>query len=239
MNSAAPFTTPSFYDWQQGSSLRQRWPGLLAVVVLHLLLFYTLQQGLLQRAVHVVIPAVVYARMLPPPPAKLPPPPPAVAAPKDLTKNPLPYIPAPVIPQQVKENVQLAKTEEVPLQAPTPSQSSGTTPVQISAVSSNESSPAASAPRLITSGVQYLQAPQPQYPQASKRMGEQGKVMLKVLINEKGRAEHVDVAQSSGFQRLDQAARLAVLHAIFSPHLENGKAISVLAMVPIVFELDA
>lgn len=69
-------------------------------------------------------------------------------------------------------------------------------------------------------------------------MQEEGKVVLRVLINELGRPDRIDVQQSSGSARLDRAAQEAVQRARFQPHIENGQAIAVFATVPIVFKLD-
>ncbi len=87
------------------------------------------------------------------------------------------------------------------------------------------------------SHVEYLQAPKPDYPLSAKRAGEQGKVLLRVLVDEKGRPERVDVRESAGFARLDEAARQAVLRASFKPHVEDGRAVPVYVMVPISFAL--
>jgi protein TonB len=86
--------------------------------------------------------------------------------------------------------------------------------------------------------VEYVQPPQPEYPAQSRRLGEQGRVLLRVLVNEQGRAQAVEVQQSSGFARLDAAAREAVLRARFRPHMADGKAVTVYAIVPISFRLD-
>ena len=50
----------------------------------------------------------------------------------------------------------------------------------------------------------------PTYPPTSRRLGEEGTVRLKVLVDERGRARDVQVAKSSGFARLDEAAMTAV-----------------------------
>src|SRR5207237_10735251 len=89
------------------------------------------------------------------------------------------------------------------------------------------------------SGVEYLQAPQPEYPPLARRMGEEGKVMLRVLVNDKGRAERIEIQKSSGSQRLDEAARLAASAALFKPYIEDGKAVAVYAIVPIAFQLNS
>jgi protein TonB len=94
--------------------------------------------------------------------------------------------------------------------------------------------PANTAPREITD-VAYIQPPAPKYPAESKRTGEEGLVILRVLINEAGRAAHIEVEQSSGHPRLDAAARDAVEHALFKPYIENGVPRVALAKIPIEF----
>lgn len=69
-------------------------------------------------------------------------------------------------------------------------------------------------------------------------MGEEGKVMLRVLVNDRGRPEKVDVQKSSGFARLDEAARQAAMRAMFKPHLEDGKPVAVYALIPINFSIQ-
>jgi protein TonB len=88
------------------------------------------------------------------------------------------------------------------------------------------------------STVEYLQPPQPEYPAMSRRMGEQGKVLLRILVDEHGRAERIDLQRSSGFPRLDEAARVAASRALFKPHVEDGRAIPVYVVVPVGFSLD-
>lgn len=90
----------------------------------------------------------------------------------------------------------------------------------------------------IISGVEYLKAPEPDYPPLAKRMGEEGRVTLRVLVNEKGNPDQVDVQQTSGSSRLDEEARQAILRSKFKPHVEDGKAIAVYTIVPITFHLD-
>lgn len=95
------------------------------------------------------------------------------------------------------------------------------------------------SPKIYASGIEYLQMPQPDYPAAAKRMGEEGKIILRVLVDEQGRPEQIIVQQSSGSPRLDDAAKQAVRRALFKPFIDNGKAISAFAIVPITFELQS
>jgi protein TonB len=100
-----------------------------------------------------------------------------------------------------------------------------------------EAPPPAPLPKII-SGVEYLKAPEPEYPPLSKRMGEEGRVILRVLVNEKGHPDQVNVQQTSGSSRLDDEARQAILRSQFKPHIEDGKAIAVYTIIPITFHLD-
>jgi protein TonB len=63
----------------------------------------------------------------------------------------------------------------------------------------------------------YLQNPQPPYPSMSRRLGEEGKVLLKVRVLPDGNPASVDVEKSSSFGRLDEAARQAVARWRFVP----------------------
>jgi protein TonB len=93
---------------------------------------------------------------------------------------------------------------------------------------------APAAPHVV-SDVAYIEPPQPRYPPESRRSGEEGLVVLRVLINEIGRAARIDVERSSGHARLDDAARQAVQRALFRPYLENGVPHMALATIPIEF----
>jgi periplasmic protein TonB len=86
--------------------------------------------------------------------------------------------------------------------------------------------------------VSYLEPPAPVYPLASKRLNEQGEVLIRVEIGADGRARQVLVSRSSGHQRLDNAALAAVRAARFKPYTENGVPLVVWSTVPIQFELE-
>ena len=63
--------------------------------------------------------------------------------------------------------------------------------------------------------------------------------MLRVLVNTQGQPERVEVQKGSGSAALDDAARRAALQALFKPHIENGQAVTVWAIVPILFSLES
>lgn len=83
--------------------------------------------------------------------------------------------------------------------------------------------------------VQYLVAPQLVYPRASLRNGERGRVMVRVLVDSQGIPQQVEVAASSGYVRLDEAALAAVRQARFKPYQVDGVAVPGWALVPADF----
>lgn len=86
--------------------------------------------------------------------------------------------------------------------------------------------------------VDYLgKRPTPVYPRLSERRGEQGRVMLRVLISPQGRVADVTVQRSSGYARLDEAAVQAMRQARFRPYTENGVAYPARVDIPFDFVL--
>lgn len=83
----------------------------------------------------------------------------------------------------------------------------------------------------------YLSNPAPEYPQMSKRLGEQGRVVLRVLVDTVGQPEQVEVEKSSGYPRLDAAARQAVEHWKFKPASQGGHVVVAAVNVPVLFSL--
>lgn len=151
----------------------------------------------------------------------------------------------------------------VPLQRPQPHPKVAPLPTPVSAAPSAVTAPAAAVPAsaapaaaaepvapaspapatparlpLVTSGVQYLTAPQPVYPAAARRRGDEGEVLLRVLINAQGGVEQIALERSSGIVSLDQAAREAVARARFQPYVEQGRAQPAYVVVPIKFQLN-
>lgn len=84
----------------------------------------------------------------------------------------------------------------------------------------------------------YLHNPKPVYPALSRRNNEEGKVLLKVRVSAEGTALDVDIKQSSGFARLDGAARDAVVRWRFVPARRGDEAVESWVVVPITFSLE-
>lgn len=98
-----------------------------------------------------------------------------------------------------------------------------------------EPEPVVEPPRF---GAAYLQNPPPEYPPMSRRAGEQGRVVMTVVVSEKGEAESVEVVSTSGYPRLDKAAVDAVSKWRFIPARMNGQAIRGPVKVPLKFSLN-
>jgi protein TonB len=72
----------------------------------------------------------------------------------------------------------------------------------------------------------------------SREWGESGTVRLRVLVDEQGRPRDIEVARSSGYPRLDQAAINAMRATRFKPHLEAGVPQSRWVLTPLTFNLE-
>lgn len=107
------------------------------------------------------------------------------------------------------------------------------------AVASAAAAPAA-APSIVPArfDAAYLHNPRPNYPALSRRLGEEGKVLLKVRVSEDGQALAVKLEKSSNFTRLDEAALQIVSRWRFIPARRGDEAIEASVVVPIVFRLE-
>jgi protein TonB len=84
----------------------------------------------------------------------------------------------------------------------------------------------------------YLENPSPYYPALSRRAGEQGRVILRVLVNASGTADDVQVRTSSGFPRLDDSARDTVRRWKFVPAKRGNEPVQAWVLIPISFRLE-
>ena len=91
---------------------------------------------------------------------------------------------------------------------------------------------------LPSSNADYLQNPKPPYPPISKRLGEQGKVVVRVLIGVDGLPQKAELKQSSGFDRLDRVAMETVMKWRYVPGKRGGVAEAMWFNVPINFVLE-
>ncbi|CAN5902473.1 energy transducer TonB [soil metagenome] len=85
----------------------------------------------------------------------------------------------------------------------------------------------------------YLNNPAPAYPLISRRQGEFGKVLLLVQVTPQGTAAQVEIKQSCGFPRLDEAALEAVRKWHFVPARHGDVAVAASVVVPLSFKLNS
>ena len=78
----------------------------------------------------------------------------------------------------------------------------------------------------------------PLYPPTSRRNGEQGMGMYRVLVDEKGHPTDVQVLKSSGFPRLDTAAMEAIRKWAFKPAVQNSQPVQSWTRVQVAFQLE-
>jgi protein TonB len=161
-----------------------------------------------------------------------------VEAPPSVQEVKLPE-PAPPRPQPVRRPAPVEAPQPVLTAAPeAPAPAVAIAPPPPAPVA--ESAPP--APPVVTAArfdADYLSNPKPVYPVASRRLGEEGKVLLRVKVSPGGAPLVVELKQSCGFGRLDEAARAAVERWRFVPARRGDEAIESWVSVPIVFSLQA
>jgi protein TonB len=155
--------------------------------------------------------------------------------------------PAPVAPTVPKPRPVLAMTpDQQPVAASTPTVAppappAPAAPEPVARVAANPTPTAPSATPVTAArfNAAYLNNPEPKYPPLSRRLGEEGKVLLKVRVSSDGTAATVDLEKSSNYDRLDEAARQAVARWRFIPAKRGDEPIEASVIVPIVFRLDS
>ena len=175
----------------EAASSRWRAVGVAALVlVLHAAVLYIVARAPKTTKPQLSVPLIVsFATAAEPVHAA-----PKTALPKSKLKSPpvkprsvaLAPQPAPITnpdPAQIPAPDTVRTSETAPQEAPTP--------------------PAMSSPRFDAA---YLNNPAPAYPSLSRRLGEEGRVLLRVLVDPDGRAREVHVQGASGHTRLDRAA---------------------------------
>ncbi|SRR6266513_1960056 len=179
--------------------------ALVAVGIFHVVLIYALIHGLARKIVEVVrapLETKIIEEVKRPPPEQPPPPPP----PPRLATPPPPFIPPPEV--QIQVPVQLPPT--ITAVVPTPP----AVPIP---------PPAAPAQQRTAAVVDARGCEKPPYPAASLRANERGIVRLNFLIDVDGKVLESKVERSSGYRRLDEAARAALGACRFRPATVDGR----------------
>lgn len=174
---------------------------------------------------------VIEAALLPPPAPRLLPPAPRPLAPPPRNPAPVPRAPAAPRPAPVAPSAVPAAEPSPTLLVEAPP-APDPTPVPLPA----PAPPAAvEAPRF---NAAYLNNPSPAYPAASRRRGQEGRVLVRAEVLADGRCSRVELKQGSGHELLDQAALEAVRKWRFVPARQGDQAITAWVDVPIAFKLN-
>ena len=220
---------------------------IIAIVVLaHLAFIVPFNFGLTPKAPNYLNDERVMANLLPPdspsPPKQSAPP-----APKMPVEAPKPT-PKPTPKPEVK------KVERAPVANPVPAPTTPPQAAQTPPSKPSESSQSATvAPPTSSGGVSgtpiqtdigklivvYQPDADPYYPSFSKRAGEQGEVVVRLIINETGVVEDARLLQSSSYPRLDNAAMEIGKRYRFKPYLINGSPTKISTNLLIKFNLKS
>lgn len=223
---------PSFF------AANRNWVIAGSVLLFHALAIWALQTGLLMRAVEIIVPVEVLAQMVELPTPKADPAPPkppepvkqVVSKPKQVTQvAPTLLAVADATPAPNAPSVQ-------PIAPPAPYVPT----VAVAAVAAPAPPAPPAAPKIVlpSSDADYLSNPKPPYPPMSKRLSEQGKVIVRVLISADGTPLKAELRQTSGYERLDQSALATVMKWRYVPGKRDGVPEAMWFNVPISFQLE-
>src|SRR5438034_1549199 len=202
-------------------SSTRRLTGVVVTVALHIGLIYALIHGLARKIVEIVAPPLetkIIEEIKPPQPEKPPPPPPKLAAP------PPPFIPPPEVNIQMPVQQQPTITAVTPTPPPAPVVIAPTPPV---------AEPVRTPPVVLAASCE-----KPEYPSSARRAGETGTVLLSFLIDLNGKVIDSKVERSSGFPRLDDAAKAGLQLCKFRPATVNGAPTRAWARIEYVWRLE-
>ena len=224
---APPAQTP---EWRRSGHF-----FVLALFLHALVLFYPLQ-----RAIQRMEAPPLRVQLLEPPQAlPMAPSPPTPPAAKESKPPRQEKPPTPRPPQ--RQLIALAAEQAAPSNFALPQPSQAPAAVASTLAPPAPTSPVAAPQPTLTPArfdAAYLNNPRPAYPPLSRRLGEEGKVMLRVRVASDGQTLTVDIEKSSNFPRLDDAARQAVSRWRFVPARRGDETVEATVIVPLVFHLD-
>jgi len=214
--------------------------SITATVLLHVILAFLFMLGLMEHSITPPeAPPVLVEFMQTQPTPKTSEQP--VAKPIPVPPSPQPVAAPAPSPQPQPSPSKVSAPTEVAQAAPVAPVSAPTTPTP-PAPPAPAPAPVVTAPSKteVSIPASYSASNQkPTYPNMSKRLGEQGTVLLRVLVKADGSAGEVEVKSSSSYPRLDQAAVEAVKTWRFNSAKIDGKAIDEWYQVPIPFKLQS
>ncbi|SDY84839.1 energy transducer TonB [Nitrosomonas sp. Nm33] len=143
---------------------------------------------------------------------------------------------APVLPKEEFVAPPSPRTPEPVHEEPAPTQKQQ----EAKAVAAARPEQMQSGPVTLTSelSVSCPELSAPDYPALSRRLGEEGKLMLQVELDESGRISNTRIVNSSGYSRLDNAALAAVKTWRCKPAVRDGQPVRAIALQPFNFVIQ-
>jgi protein TonB len=139
-------------------------------------------------------------------------------------------------PAKAQQQPVATKADAAPSRATPAIHSADATPAAAPAqTGQTKGAPAFSLP---SSEAHGLNNPKPAYPRQSRRLNEQGQVVIRVFVAEDGSPQQGEIKTSSGFDRLDQEALRTVLRWRFVPGQRLGIPEAMWFNVPVNFVLE-
>lgn len=204
-------------------SFAERAPSLAIVAAIHFLLAWLALHAtmstpppIIEKIITVTIDATV-SKPSPPPPQPV-----APVLPRLAEVAPLPEVSAP--------SIQVAAAAPLPVEVAPAAKPTPPSPPAPKAPATPEVTPP-------NYNADYLKNPQPVYPNMSRRLRETGTVQLRVRVSVDGQPLEILLANSSGYARLDDAAKDAVKKYRFQPAMRGGKPVEAWVVVPLEFSL--
>lgn len=85
-------------------------------------------------------------------------------------------------------------------------------------------------------GPKFIHREIPVYPQIARRLGKEGKVTLRLTLNEKGELMYIEIIEGAPYGFTESAIE-AVKKSKFSPAIKDGKPVACRAILPVRFIL--
>jgi periplasmic protein TonB len=229
------------YAGRKGARLTARSTTFVVVAAFHVLAVWLLLQVGSVRTALVQAAPIMVSLITPPqpkPPEVKPEVPPRPKPVRKRIEQPKPVAPPPIITAP--------RETESPYVAPPPPPPAPLPPVEapVAVAAPPEAAPPAPPapppPAPVTPpsfNADYLNNPPPAYPALSRRMGEEGRVVLRVYVSDQGLPGDIQVRTSSGHPRLDEAATATVRQWRFVPARRGKDPVGAWVLVPISFSL--
>ena len=203
----------AYYPQQESSLLTKRGIIFLAIIVIHVLVIYAFASGLAKSGKR-YLQTILQTNIINQEKVKeLPPPPPPV----DLKERPPIQVDAPEVSITIP-----VETAPITVAKPPP-----------------PPPPAVVRPPPPGTPVQVTFRPDISnyYPEAARREGQEGRAIVKICVNMQGKIDSAEVATSSGFPALDEAAIKVAKAYRFKPATSEGKPVAACPTLPVKFEL--